>query len=76
MEKFEKEKEEFLVGIKTEGNQLRIPDIKSFKTLPEAIAGYCSVVANSIGCSKEQQDQIMNLKREMHDWIKREGYVR
>jgi hypothetical protein len=70
------EKVEFLQLLKEEGSQLRIPDIKSFKTLPHAIAGYCSVIANSFGCSKEQHDQIMEYKKEMHEWIEREGYVR
>lgn len=76
IESHNNEKEAFLEQFKKEGNQLRIPDIKTFKTLPEAIAGYCAVIANSFGCSKEQHDQIMEYKKQLHEWIEREGYIR
>jgi hypothetical protein len=75
VEQYRKEKEEFLELIKTEGSQLRVPDIKSFKTLPEAIAGYTSVVANSWHCNPEQHDQILAFKKDLHEWIEREGYI-
>jgi hypothetical protein len=74
VEKWQKEKEEFLQLLKKEGNQLRVPDIKSFKTLPEAIAGYTSVVANSWGCNSEQHDQIIAFKKDLREWIDAEGY--
>lgn len=74
VEQFNKAKEEFLESLKIEGNQLRVPDIKSFKTLPEAIAGYTSVVANSWGCNEDLHNQIMTFKKDLHDWIASEGY--
>jgi hypothetical protein len=73
VEKHNKEKEEFLETLKVEGNQLSVPSINSYKTLPEAIAGYMSVVANSIGCNEEQHDQIAEFKTKLHEWIEREG---
>jgi hypothetical protein len=76
VEQFNKERVEFLEQLKKEGSQLRVPDIKSFKTLPEAIAGYTSVIANSWDCNGEHHDQIMNYKKDLHEWIEREGYKR
>lgn len=74
LEAFQKEQDDFLESLKKEGSQLRIPDIKSFKTLPEAIAGYTSVVANSFGCSSDQHDLILEFKKDLHDWIEKDGY--
>lgn len=53
---------------------MRVPKIESFKTLPEAIAGYLSVVASSIGCSSEQRDLILELKNDLNEWIERSGF--
>ncbi|WP_078382364.1 hypothetical protein [Sutcliffiella halmapala] len=74
VEAFREEKEKFLEILKLEGNQLKVPGIDSFKTLPEAIAGYTSVVSNSWGCNEDQHIQIMSLKQELHEWIAAEGY--
>jgi hypothetical protein len=75
VDQFQKDKEEFLESLKIEGSQLRVPEIKSFNSLPEAIAGYTSVVANSWGCNTEQHDQIIAFKKDLHSWIEAEGYV-
>jgi uncharacterized protein YaaR (DUF327 family) len=73
VEKHNKEREEFLETLREEGNQLSVPNIESYKSLPEAIACYTSVVANSIGCNKEQRDQIMKFKTKLHEWIEMDG---
>ncbi|MED4017019.1 hypothetical protein [Sutcliffiella cohnii] len=77
VEQFHKEQNEFIELLQKEGNQLKVPDsIEVYKTLPEAIAGYCKVVSNAFGCNEEQHKQILDLKQQLHEWIEREGYKR